>query len=214
MVLSTRIELVSRPYQGRIITIILWERIWWRWLDSSQRSSPYEGAALNRYATSPWGEGRDSNSQPQESQSWALPIELPTPLSGPTSRNRTYIYPLGEDRSIHWTMVSYLVGAAGLEPTTTWLKVRCSTNWATPPSKSASEESNPIASFVPYYGPHTAGIRPLMHFCLEGVSGFEPELIESKSSVLPLHYTPKFRILLARYRRCFYPRFRPLGLFL
>ena len=50
-----------------------------------------------------WVDGWESNSQPPEPQSGALPIELPSTLAPP----------------------------AGIEPATFWLTVICSTNWAT-----------------------------------------------------------------------------------
>jgi hypothetical protein len=43
----------SHGLQNRWFTTNRQGQNWWRWLESSQRSSPYEGAALDHYATSP-----------------------------------------------------------------------------------------------------------------------------------------------------------------
>lgn len=40
------------------------------------------------------------------------------------------------------------------------------------------------------YRPHYTFVDALSNFIMAGVPGFEPELDDSKSSVLPLHHTP------------------------
>ena len=45
-------------------------------------------------------------------------------------------------KSLHHLQGFSKVSAEGIEPTTTWLKVKCSTDWATHPQKCLRQESN------------------------------------------------------------------------
>ena len=79
----------------------------------------------------------DLNGRPTDYKSVALPAELkwqiklvtPTgiePMSPPWKGDVLTAWPRGQINSLNKLMVSH----RGIEPRTTWLKVKCSTNWA------------------------------------------------------------------------------------